>query len=516
MMLLSFFLSPAFAEPNKINLLIIHGDTPLNRWSTKFDSGLTTACSQHIETASINYYFEYLDSTKIVYDTHYNDLSSYLRRKYGNIKFDGAIADNAEASSFLKQHSNYLPDVPIIYMSLKETTLSDRELNLTFEYDEAVRKTLLMIKEQNTELKKIYLIKTPYFLSEKIETYMKEYINILGKTELVVIQDFTIEELYERVSNLPQGSVLVYTPIVFDKNKQRIDAKYAVKKLSENPGIKIYTFWTNFIGYGVIGGAMIDSKIVATEMVNEILHYKKNKTFKNHFNNIRIVIDWDMVKKNNIPRSKIPHDSIIKKKPLSPFKVYFNEIVTIIIIVVSIFLVITLFWLKSMSESRKKLKDLAEKDPLTNLYNRRAILPNLHYEINRKNRYNAPVSIIILDIDYFKRINDNFGHETGDIVLTSIAELLKKFCRSSDRISRWGGEEFLLLLPETSANNALKLAEKLRKIISEKDFHKIGKITASFGVAELKKNETFSQWFERADNALYKSKSDGRNKVTKD
>ncbi|MDC7125412.1 MAG: GGDEF domain-containing protein, partial [Spirochaetales bacterium] len=277
---------------------------------------------------------------------------------------------------------------------------------------------------------------------------------------------------------------------------------------------RVYTFWSQFIGAGIVGGAMIDSKLAAEEMVKAVVFYNKYKRFDDNYKNLKLIIDWEGIENNNIPHSKIPKTASIYNKPTSFFIIYFREIIITAIIIVSCLLLIAIFWLRSMASSKKRLKELAETDPLTGLFNRRAFMTYLHYEISRKKRYNSPVSIVIIDIDHFKRVNDLYGHDAGDEVLKTLSELLQQNCRRSDRICRWGGEEFLLLLPETTARNANILAEKLRRLL-EKTKQSIPEyITSSFGIAELNDREDFSQWFERADAALYKSKSNGRNQVT--
>ncbi len=173
------------------------------------------------------------------------------------------------------------------------------------------------------------------------------------------------------------------------------------------------------------------------------------------------------------------------------------------------------------AESRElKLKlELASaqalRDALTGLPNRLAYEERLQNEFARWKRYHMPLSLIIWDIDLFKRINDEFGHKFGDEVLMTISKKLSEHCRETDFISRFGGEEFTMLLPNTDKQMAVRLANQLRYIIEQTNFTFNGKqftpITISCGVTEFIDDDTQETAFERADNALYKAKQQGRN-----
>jgi diguanylate cyclase (GGDEF)-like protein len=160
-----------------------------------------------------------------------------------------------------------------------------------------------------------------------------------------------------------------------------------------------------------------------------------------------------------------------------------------------------------------ELRRLASTDGLTGIYNRSKIEQVLTIEVLRARRYKHPLSIIIADIDHFKVVNDTYGHNVGDVVLTGIASMMKEHVREVDFIGRWGGEEFLIVCPETTADGARKLAEKLRKKIEKHHFKDIGIKTISMGVAQIEKDDWDEEMIKRADKNLYKAKRSGRNRV---
>ena len=162
----------------------------------------------------------------------------------------------------------------------------------------------------------------------------------------------------------------------------------------------------------------------------------------------------------------------------------------------------------------EKLRQLAITDPLTGAFNRRYLLQVMEREISRVQRYARPLSLIMFDIDHFKRVNDTFGHEQGDAVLKGIAALVRERLRGSDLFVRWGGEEFMILATETALPQAIALAQTLRMALHQSPFPGIGPITASFGVAEYRPEETLDQWLKRVDDLVYQVKREGRNHVS--
>lgn len=166
----------------------------------------------------------------------------------------------------------------------------------------------------------------------------------------------------------------------------------------------------------------------------------------------------------------------------------------------------------AIEEQRKK----AMHDSLTGLPNRESYQQRLKQEVERINRYGGKLSLMVCDVDLFKRINDSYGHLAGDKVLKIIARSLQRALRDTDFIARFGGEEFVILMPETSSTEAKTVAEKLRKKIESSPFNfkkEPVQITVSLGLSEFAQNETADEVFSRADKALYRAKEQGRNKV---
>jgi len=166
----------------------------------------------------------------------------------------------------------------------------------------------------------------------------------------------------------------------------------------------------------------------------------------------------------------------------------------------------------------RNLAELATIDPLTQVANRRVVEQRLAHEFQRERRYKHPLACILIDIDHFKAVNDNYGHPIGDKVLVEVAAAIRESIRTTDLVARFGGEEFIVVAPETGTAPALLVAERIRRAITEKTTAKMDQglpvVTASLGVATTDvKVVTESELVAKADAALYRAKHEGRNRV---
>lgn len=160
-----------------------------------------------------------------------------------------------------------------------------------------------------------------------------------------------------------------------------------------------------------------------------------------------------------------------------------------------------------------EIRRLAHTDWLTGLANRLSIGDTLEAEVERSRRYARPLALIMFDIDHFKAFNDDYGHETGDEVLKQLARTVRGVLREADTPGRWGGEEFVVVVPETSGEGGRALAEKLRQAVATMEIPCPGSVTASFGVTEMQTGDTPKTLARRVDEAMYQAKEAGRNRI---
>jgi diguanylate cyclase (GGDEF)-like protein len=202
--------------------------------------------------------------------------------------------------------------------------------------------------------------------------------------------------------------------------------------------------------------------------------------------------------------------------PLEPWALQLAYAVNVLLIF-GMFYAMAAFYRATVFQAERRLLAAATTDPLTGLSNRAAFYQRAQSELAQGRRRAEPLSLMLADVDFFKRINDEFGHEAGDLVLVRLAELMRQTLREVDVLARWGGEEFLVLLPSADIAEAAAVAERLRQAVAAARIgigaHTV-QVTMSFGLAQVKPHHDLQSVTQRADQALYRSKREGRNRVS--
>ena len=192
---------------------------------------------------------------------------------------------------------------------------------------------------------------------------------------------------------------------------------------------------------------------------------------------------------------------------------YNTDVLFFSLITYSSILIIMVFIKSNINYNYEQIEKLATTDSLTGIYNRFQIMKLLEMEVERAKRYKKHFAIILFDIDNFKDINDTYGHQKGDEVLKKVAKIFKENLRKTDHFGRFGGEEFIIIVPESTDKEAYLLAEKLRMLLENTDFDGLDRVTASFGVSQFQEGKNITQILKEADDALYKAKRTGKNKT---
>ncbi|MBU0925174.1 DUF4154 domain-containing protein [bacterium] len=233
---------------------------------------------------------------------------------------------------------------------------------------------------------------------------------------------------------------------------------------------------------------------VVTSLVN--LQKEKQEEFEKAKKDLEFLNSQIQEQKNNL---------LIKENIISEQK---NAMAVLAVL----FIIILILGINGIRQN-KLLKKLSQIDSLSGLYNRRFINQKLEEEILKFKRYKTLFSILLIDVDYFKKINDNYGHDKGDFVIKKISSLIQQNTRNTDINARWGGEEFLILAPNSDSIGALKLANNLKELIETYQFGVDYKVTISIGVSTFDENSNLEKLLKLADDALYKAKKNGRNRV---
>jgi len=299
------------------------------------------------------------------------------------------------------------------------------------------------------------------------------------------------------VNRLPSIlSIHFFTLFLYDKDKRMLNL------ISHNrPDIES-SFSLPLASSPIMEAAILSGKYILEESFIDSKYYRKsdNKFFKkDYFATIPLKIEKEIVGVLNINDGE---------------KVSFNVSNLDFVLKLSEFISMTV----SNAVLYERTKKLSVTDGLTGISNRPNMEQVLRSEFERSMRYGAPLSVVLLDVDHFKGVNDTYGHQKGDEILVAFASLLKKFCRANDTAARYGGEEFLMILPQSNAQGAFKIAERVREEMMKLSFtgnESNFSVTTSGGVVELDRDfiKSTDQLVTMADQALYEAKNSGRNKT---
>lgn len=501
----------------EVNLLLIYSFHNALPWITGFNSGVERAKEEY---ENITVFTEHLDINLLNSPLSQKEWESYLEKKYSNIKIDAILAESDPASRLVNSMDTLFLDTPRVLYVEEPLMEKSNTYYLIDQWNIAVSDTLNRAIEQNPHAKRLILIDGGLETNRVIEGHINSYISNSDNLTLEVWPLTTLNQLKVDINRLEDDVIFFYTLIFTDDTGERYIPKLVLKELTELASSPIYSFWSSLLGSGIVGGNMIDGEKTAFEMVRASLDFLEFGKFGSNYSTLQQVIDWKTVKEYSIDTSTIDRDTRIINKPEPIFIKYYREITTTMLVIIAILFILSLFWLekaksvqKILDKARIKAESEARHDHLTGLKNRLACTPILEYEIRRKHRINHSTSLMIVDIDNFKHVNDTYGHDVGDIVLKAVAEDIPLSVRSTDTIARWGGEEFIVLAPDTSSENARILADKIRLSVEKLRFKVCRPVTISIGVAELTMDDDFNTWFEKADKALYKAKELGRNRV---
>ncbi|MGM0410791.1 MAG: GGDEF domain-containing protein [Bacillota bacterium] len=256
------------------------------------------------------------------------------------------------------------------------------------------------------------------------------------------------------------------------------------------------------------------------KLLNEINSHqvKYNIIYDQNMNKEKLIVEDNikdfrqLLNTNYWLKAKMPKVELYNSLNDLSMKIIGGFILLLLIIIIS-------FYKTLNYTSAKVIDNLKEKvvtDEMLDVYNRTKLMEELEKEIKRAFRYKNDLSVIMFDIDYFKEINDKYGHLTGDDILIKIINTVKNEIREIDFLARYGGDEFIIINPETKLEESVKLAERLKTKIANTTFEEVEKVTCSFGVTELKKDDNIDILLKRVDDALYEAKENGRNKVIKE
>ena len=456
------------------------------------------------KNATLNNMFSMLASRKQLKDKNLEILIYDEKKSYKNIQaiyIDETFSNIYEKLFFEYEKENTL-FISDNYIDKKQVMINlvEHETKISFEINKAnilnqtleISPNLILLGGTEIDVAKLYKSsqdalkeqkETINSLNQKIEAKNSELnfkINSIEEQKVIIANQTKNIKTYEERLNT-QTKLLEKQTLEIEVQKKQLNE---IQTSIESEKNKLSNAITN-----------VKEK---EKIVESLINLQKDKQF-----------EFEKAKKDlDILNSQIEEQKnnlLLKEDTISNQK----NIISALIILTIIVIVLGLNGLRL----NRLLKDLSQTDALSGLYNRRYMNKRLEEEIMKHQRYGTAFSVLLLDIDYFKKINDTFGHDKGDLVIKKISSLIQKNIRNTDICARWGGEEFLILASNSDLSGAVKLANNLKDLIENSDFEINNKVTVSIGVSSMNKHLEEESLLKLVDNALYKAKEKGRNRV---
>lgn len=560
--LLSLFSLPLGAT-HGATVLLLNSYHPQYKWTDELTRGVKEALNDDIE--SENLHIEFMDARRYIGDEQYHHkLIELLKHKYHNYRPDVIITSDDHAYYFMIEYGQLLfKDIPIVFSGvnvLLPETLNGRTNITGIKEGMEIKGNLELIQQLQPHVNNIILLGDTTGLGlrmvEQAKSIKSQWSNDPAKRHIAleIWDNFSLAELHQRAQTMDSKSVFLMLAIHKDKQGNYFSFDSDLPQLAHLSKVPIYGMWGGLmIGNGAMGGMMNNpyqhgqnAAKMALNILNGIpisnIAIKEKASYQPFF-------DYQQLQKFNINIELLPQHSVVYGQPLSIYQQFKTIIQAVVALVLFLTVIISILLFnirqrqaaqlklkqfntqlesivhqrtqqleqrnQALEAASQRMKELANTDVLTGLHNRRAAMDEVAAFIHRFNIDYQPLTLVIMDVDFFKRINDNYGHHTGDEVLIAIALMLKKTLRPSDRVYRWGGEEFLLALPDTQEELAFSVCERLRNNISQIDIADIPMVTVSMGLASFKSGDDFDSILQLADEALYRAKSQGRNQIVR-
>lgn len=533
--------APARAGAER-NVLVLYslGTNAASTWQTQLHEGMQEELSAHDWGAKPVIYEERLDGVRVGEAEALASMAPYLRVKYARVRLDAIISENYLAARFLSEHPELFPGVPRYYVNHGRRDWRPGDGN-GYEVNWDFDRSLGVIATVAPAVRRVVVVGDR---SARVQDWIAAIRAVAPRLRDRLVFEYwdqlSFEELYRKAAALGADSAIFLLPTYQDRDGLAGVPSEIAQRLSTLAPVPIFVHIESLVLPGIAGGYVLSGKRVGKAVAQLIQGVAANVSDVQEY-----VFDYPTVQRFRL--APLPAPLKWLNRPDNLWELYRWQIVGGLALIVLEALLITALVrtlrsrrraLATLHDERAKLeanvvqrtlellvannqlKLLATTDPLTGIGNRRRMTEQINTELERCRRFGQPLSLLMVDIDHFKHVNDNFGHEAGDRAIIAVARALTEDMRSIDLASRFGGEEFVLLMPQTRAEVAAGAAERLRAAVAalqlRGDDGEAISLTISIGVASAEPGgeaDTASSLLVRADRALYRAKDEGRNRV---
>lgn len=523
------------AAAKSINIAVLLSYDQTLPWCQSFMAGLTAA--KNANGDNIEYYIEHLDKRRFYEPGNQGRFCKYLKEKYADITMDAAIIESDEAVWFMhKCGESIFGEIP--YILISSDSGNDYKFKRFFLISNItyIQRTTALALAQNPKAKSLVVIGDVSGPGKIMADQVVMAAESAGqKIDIKKIHMLSIDALIKDVALLPPDAIVIFALVLKDNQGHTLVPKDVLRKVVAASPVPVYGLHDTFLGIGIVGGYLFSGKGSALQAVtkarNMIRQGEDEEGAFDIANAAPPVFDARAIKRWHIPAASLPPGSQILFAEQSFLNKYLYETLAALAFVLMETVILTIMIhlyiqrnklahnlqeandvLEMRVEERTlELKVLACTDPLTGLCNRREFYQVAKSEMARFKRTQQAFAIVMIDLDRFKAVNDTYGHDAGDIVLSDFAALLKNTFRNTDIVARFGGEEFIAIMPETSLDEAQAVVVKICALLSEHEFlfasgEKL-RISASFGIASSTEAPfNLDAIIKLADERLYNAK----------
>ena len=528
------------AEPRRVLVLYSLGSDSASVWQGLVRMGLEQELTQSPGAKGLSLFDERLDVIRVGPANSLAAMEPYLRTKYAGLRFDAVITENYDAARFLSEHPTLFEGAQRIYLNHRRRDWQPQD-GTGYEVRADFQHAIGIIPRVAPHVKRIIVMGDQ---TEQIQADLSELRTVAaayaGQLQIEFWDRLDFDTFYRQAAALPDTSALFLIGAYHDAKGQVQRPVDIARTLAASTQAPIFTNLESLVIPGVAGGYVISAERVGRAIGRLLLKQAPDIAGIPGY-----VFDYPTAQRLRL--QNLPDNVEWLNRPTSVWRRYWWQIMLgLSLIVLEGILISALVVaargrrqsLQALDEERRqleqrvhqrtqelslanaKLEQLATTDPLTGIGNRRRMTSQITLELERSRRHRHPLSLLMADIDHFKLVNDSHGHDTGDRAIVAVARTLSLGVRSIDLASRFGGEEFVMLLPETDMALAASAAERLRAEVealqvADEDGHPVA-LTISIGVATADPDDvidTVSTLLIRADRALYRAKHEGRNRV---
>ena len=526
--------SISLAAADKV--LILNSYHPQYAWTEANTRGIRETLTPTVDDEDIH--IEYMDTRRFIEDEKYlNKLVELYRYKYQTFKPELIISTDDFALDFLIDHRNEIfGNIPVVFNGINfdpTQKLAGQENYTGIREGDAVQQNLALIKNiHGTELEEILVLGDQSQLSQQLIEKARQFESEQkqNSVKIKIVDDFSFDRFLFDTHNFAKNNAIFITAIHKDSLGRYFSYDSDIPDLTRYSPVPVYGMWgTPLLGLGIVGGYMNDAYIHGKNTAKIALQVLSGTPIIDLpiIERARYIAKFDarLLERFDIDLSQLPKKRKVYYQRKNFIREHLNYILTALALLFLLIIIIT--YLSIQVRSRKhaeyklaelnidlekkveqrtqslentneslmkmthKMEELANTDDLTMIPNRRhgkRILDRLEYDAGKNN-----FSVALIDIDHFKNINDQHGHDAGDFILQKLCQSVSDLIRPGDTLCRWGGEEFLLALPQTSLDDAYHVVERIRKTIFITNFEPLERLTISIGIASRSQAKSLDQ-----------------------